>query len=84
MCNGLGQLGFLNTETIGPQTNDPLDSSVIVATPGVRDQFGPQLASVYAPVILASFGSGNARIDIREVIPGGTEHACITRTWRRT
>ena len=31
-----------------------------------------RLASVYAPVVLASFGSGNAKIEIRVNYPGGT------------
>jgi hypothetical protein len=50
---------------------DPLGSDVIVATPVVRGQFGARLASVYAPVALASFGTGPARIDIRVVAPDG-------------
>ena len=45
-------------------------SDVIVATL-VRREFGGQLSSVYAPVILASFGSGQTRADIRETpLPG--------------
>jgi hypothetical protein len=50
---------------------DPLGSDVIVATQVVRSQFGARLASVYAPVILASFGTGPARVDIRVVAPDG-------------
>jgi hypothetical protein len=50
---------------------DPLGSDVIVATQVVRSQFGARLASVYAPVTLASFGTGPARIDIRVVAPDG-------------
>jgi hypothetical protein len=44
---------------------NPLPSDVIVATPLVRREFGARLDSVYAPVILASFGSGKTRVDIR-------------------
>jgi hypothetical protein len=45
---------------------------VLVATPALRSQFGPRLATVYAPLILASFGAGAQRIDIRYLAPGGT------------
>jgi hypothetical protein len=44
----------------------------VVATAAVRAHFGPRLASVYAPAVIASFGSGAARIDIRLQFPGGT------------
>ena len=46
--------------------------SEIVATPALRSQFGPRLATVYAPLLLASFGSGAQQIDIRYIAPGGT------------
>ena len=38
----------------------------------LRSQFGPRLAAVYAPLVLASFGAGAQRIDIRYLAPGGT------------
>ena len=50
---------------LGPQTTSPLRSQIIVATPAVRAQFGNVLSSVYAPAVLASFGFGPDRIDIR-------------------
>jgi hypothetical protein len=50
---------------------DLLGSDVVVATAAVRSQFGARLAAVYAPVTLASFGGGAARIDVRAVAPGG-------------
>ena len=53
-------------------SNDPLGSDLVVATADIRAQYGGRLASVYAPAIIASFGSGNARIDIRLIYPGGT------------
>ncbi len=53
-------------------TSDPLDSNIIVATPAVRNQFGPRLATVYAPLVLARFGSGAEEVDVRYVVPGGT------------
>ena len=72
VCADLAQGGFPNLETLGPGSNDPLGSALVVATAAIRAQFGSRLASVYAPAILASFGSGNARIEIREVFPDGT------------
>ena len=53
-------------------TSDPLDSTVIVATPAVRNQFGSRLATVYAPLVLARFGAGPEEVDVRYVVPGGT------------
>jgi hypothetical protein len=51
---------------------DPLGSDVVVATTAVRDQFGSRLSEVYAPDVIASFGSGNSRIDVRAVAPDGS------------
>jgi hypothetical protein len=60
-----------NLLILGPTSNDPLGSALVVATAPIRAQYGRRLVSVYAPAIIASFGSGNARIDIRLVFPGG-------------
>ena len=54
-----------------PAMSDPLGSDLVVATAAVRSRFGARLAGVYAPVTLASFGSGTARIDVRAVAPDG-------------
>jgi hypothetical protein len=43
-----------------------------VATTAVRSQFGVRLAAVYAPVVVASFGTGSARIEVRVVAPDGS------------
>jgi predicted Ser/Thr protein kinase len=72
VCADLSRRGFPNLLTLGPQSNDPLASNLVVATAAIRAQFSDRLASVYAPVIIAAFGSGNAKIEIREVFPGGT------------
>jgi serine/threonine protein kinase len=66
-----GGLPFANLMRLGPTSNDPIGSTLVVATAPVRAQFGSRLASVWAPAIIASFGSGNARIDIRLMYPGG-------------
>jgi hypothetical protein len=49
----------------------PLGADVIVSTAAVRGEFGSRLASVYAPVALAAFGSGGARVAVRVVAAGG-------------
>jgi hypothetical protein len=53
--------------------SDPLGGSIVVATPVLRSQIGPRLASVYAPDVLASFGSGSSRVDIRVVAADGSQ-----------
>jgi eukaryotic-like serine/threonine-protein kinase len=73
VCGDLAKLGFLGLSPLGPQSTDPVGSDLVVATAAIRAQFGPRLASVYAPVLIASFGLGNARIDIRWVYPGGAK-----------
>jgi hypothetical protein len=57
---------------LGTSASDPLGSGLVVATPALRNQFGARLAGVYAPVVVASFGSGAGRIDIRAVAADGT------------
>ena len=73
VCADLVSAGFpsANVLTLGPGSNDPLGSALVVATGPIRAHFGSRLASVYAPATIASFGSGTARIDIRLVYPGG-------------
>ena len=75
VCGDLANKGFpsANLLQLGPMSNDPLGSDLLVATADVRAQFTGRLASVYAPAVVASFGSGNARIDIRLVFPGGAK-----------
>ena len=51
--------------------SDPLGSDIVLATAAVRSQFGARLASVYAPQVIASFGSATQRIDVRAVAPDG-------------
>jgi len=50
---------------------DPLRSKVIVATGDVRREFGRRLTSVYAPAVIASFGSGSRRVEIRPIARQG-------------
>ncbi len=74
MCAALeaAQVSAARLEQLQLTTSDPLGSNVIVATPAVRNQFGPRLATVYAPLVLARFGSGSEEVDVRYVVPGGT------------
>jgi hypothetical protein len=74
MCNELQQSGFPAGQLLElqPTAPDPEGSLLVVATPVVRNQFGTRLASVYAPLVIASFGSGAERVDVRYVAPGGT------------
>jgi len=53
------------------RTADLLRSDVIVATPALRSQFGSRLSSGYAPAVIASFGSGKQRIEIRVIARHG-------------
>ena len=73
MCQALRSQGVLASRLyrLGPQTTSPLRSQVIVATAVVREQFGSLLGSVYAPAVLASFGAGPDRIDIRQTAQHG-------------
>ena len=50
-----------------PGAADPAGADVLVTSPSA----GRQLADKYAPAVIASFGSGGARIDVRAVVPGG-------------
>jgi hypothetical protein len=57
---------------MGPKARDLLLSSqVIVSTAAIRNLLGSSLGSVYAPIVLASFGSGKARIDVRVIAADG-------------
>jgi hypothetical protein len=57
---------------MGPKARDLLPTSqVIVSTAAIRSLLGSSLGSVYAPTVLASFGSGTARIDVRVIAAHG-------------
>jgi hypothetical protein len=72
VCADLVSNGFpsSNLLPLGPASNDPLGSDLVVATATIRNQFGSRLA-VYAPATIASFGTGTDKIDIMWVYPGG-------------
>ena len=73
MCADLQRHGFPAGDLLmlGPGAPDPLGSDVVVATAAVRSQFGGRLAGVYAPLMLAAFGTGGAAIEVRAIAPDG-------------
>jgi hypothetical protein len=74
MCAELQQRGLPAADllVLGPAgPADPLASNVIIATEPVRTEFGAELAQVYAPLVLASFGYGQAGIEVRAIAPDG-------------
>jgi hypothetical protein len=56
---------------LGGSNPDPLGSDLIVSTAAVRGEFGARLNSVYAPVVLAGFGTGSAQTEVRVVASDG-------------
>ncbi len=73
MCTDLEQAGLPAAQLLylGVGTARPLESTVLVATAAVRQEYGARLGSVYAPDVLASFGTGRAQVAIRVVAPSG-------------
>ncbi len=73
MCPILKAAGFPpeNLLILRSGAADPLGSDVIVATAAVRSRIGSRLRQVYAPTVIASFGSGVARLDVLAVAPDG-------------
>jgi hypothetical protein len=57
---------------LGAGNAGPPGSDVIVSTAAVRKEFGSRLTSVYAPVTLATFGSGSAQVAVRVVAADGS------------
>jgi hypothetical protein len=72
MCFALQGRGFpaANLMQLNSAAAYPLGATVIIATAAVRNQFGSRLDTVYAPVVIASFGRGQARVDIRAYAAG--------------
>jgi hypothetical protein len=72
-CAALQQDGFpaSDLEQLGAGSGDPLGSGVVVSTLAVRSQLGSRLAQVYAPAVIASFGSGTSLVQVRVTAVGG-------------
>jgi hypothetical protein len=77
MCNELvaDHLPAGDVNLITPESPDPLGGVVVVATPVIRSQFGARLASVYAPLIIASFGTGAEQVQVRYIPSTGNAAA---------
>lgn len=73
MCNALVHDGYppASLDALGPGSSDPLGSEIVVDTATVRDQLGSRLSQVYAPAVIASWGSGPSLVEVRVVAAGG-------------
>jgi hypothetical protein len=73
MCAALQRDGFpaSDLDPLAVGAADPLGSSLVVSTVSLRSELGARLATVYAPVVLASFGSGRSAVDVRVTAPDG-------------
>jgi hypothetical protein len=73
MCRLLRENGFpaVRLRTLPSAVRSPLGSGLVVSTPVLRDQFGTSLAAPLAPLTIAGFGSGAARVDVRVTAPDG-------------
>ena len=73
MCLALKAHGVSvgNLLVLGGTARDITGSQVVVSTGAIRQLFGSHLGTVYAPTVLASFGSGKTRIEVRVVAQDG-------------
>jgi hypothetical protein len=69
MCAALQERGVSADQLLPlrPGSAGPIDASVIVTSPSADSQ----LVDEYAPALIASFGSGATRIEVRATEPGG-------------
>ncbi|HEY0719284.1 MAG TPA: hypothetical protein VGD68_16855 [Streptosporangiaceae bacterium] len=82
MCRLLRADGFPapRLRTLPPAARTPLPAGLVVSTPALRNQFGTSLAATFAPLMIAGFGSGAGRVEVRLTAPGGAAafHAQLT------
>lgn len=73
MCAALRTRGFPSREllVLGPTSQVPASSAVVIETPAVLSLFGSSLAAAWAPAVLASFGSGPSLVTVRVIAPNG-------------
>jgi hypothetical protein len=85
MCAELAQHGFPagNLNVIPSTAPDPYGSQLLIASADVRSQFASRL-SFYAPMLIASFGTGAARIDVRVIAANGAAYQGALRQDLRT
>ena len=73
MCSALRARGWPADRLLALRApaENPLRSAVIIDTITLRGELGGQLESQYAPAVLARFGRGPLRVDVRIVAPHG-------------
>jgi hypothetical protein len=73
MCTALRAAGIqpVTLLVLPSRATEPLSAGLVVATAAVRNQFGARLAAIYAPEVIARFGSGTNAIQVRYVPPDG-------------
>ena len=73
MCSALEAQGVpaTNLLVLRADTTSPLGAQVVVVTPAVRSQFGSRVDSVYAPSVIAGFGSGPDQVSVQVVAENG-------------
>jgi hypothetical protein len=73
MCSDLLKAGVRSSDllVLKSAAPDPLGADVLVATAILQSKFGTRLRTEYAPTVLASFGRGPAKIDVRLVANSG-------------
>ena len=73
MCRQLRENSIPATQlrTLPPSAGNPLGSGLVVSTSALRHQFGTSLASAFAPLVIAGFGSGADRVEVRMTAPDG-------------
>src|SRR6266700_2882810 len=69
MCTDLFKAGVSSSDLLELKSAapDPLGADVVVVTPVLQSQFGRRLGAEYAPSVLASFGTGRAKVAVRLV-----------------
>ena len=73
MCSALEAQGVpaANLVVLRADATSPLGAQVVVVTPAVRSQFGSRMDSVYAPSVIAGFGSGPGQVSVQVVAKDG-------------
>ncbi len=73
MCQALAAAGLPGADLVrlGAHAPGRPGAALLVATPEARQELGPALAGSYAPVTLASFGTGRASVQVRVVAADG-------------
>jgi hypothetical protein len=73
MCTALTTAGFpaRDLSVLTPTSPYPAKSALVVVTAAVREIFGSSLSAGWAPIALATFGSGDAQVSVRVIGPHG-------------